>query len=155
MAQCNRFIIISIFALLSGCSQSPKAPETSVALWEHNRELKTFYGEWYGTPYQFGGNTKEGIDCSAFVQQAFLHAYQRALPRTTLAQFNASQPIRWEERQQGDLLFFKTTKSDYHVGIYLNHQQFMHASTSKGVIISRTDNPYWASKFWQIRRVTM
>lgn len=97
MAQYNRFIIISIFALLSGCSQSPKAPETSAALWEQNQELKTFYGEWYGTPYQFGGNTKEGIDCSAFVQQAFLHAYQRALPRTTLAQFNASQPIRWKK----------------------------------------------------------
>ncbi|MDW1501903.1 NlpC/P60 family protein, partial [Vibrio sp. YT-19(2023)] len=52
-------------------------------------------------------------------------------------------------------VFFKTRRSTYHVGIYLGNKQFMHASTSKGVIISRIDNPYWASKFWQVRRVTL
>nr|WP_217904606.1 NlpC/P60 family protein [Vibrio floridensis] len=117
--------------------------------------MQQFFLDWQGTPYLFGGDSKSGIDCSAFVQQAFTHAYQRSLPRTTKAQVQYSVEIRWDEKQLGDLLFFKTSKSDYHVGIYLTDKQFMHASTSKGVIISRLDNPYWASTFWQVRRVTM
>ncbi|MFA0501936.1 NlpC/P60 family protein, partial [Vibrio sp. 10N.222.46.A1] len=53
----------------------------------------------------------------------------------------------------GDLVFFKTSMTVRHVGVYLGNNQFLHASTSKGVIISRLDNPYWASKFWHFRRL--
>ncbi|MEZ9174007.1 NlpC/P60 family protein, partial [Vibrio cyclitrophicus] len=47
----------------------------------------------------------------------------------------------------------KTSPKVRHVGVYLGNKQFLHASTSKGVIISRLDNPYWASKFWHFRRI--
>ncbi|HAS6349464.1 TPA: hydrolase [Vibrio vulnificus] len=152
----------TFYLLLTGCAQSPTqsvnsdlTSPSSPELWSGNHKLQQFFLDWQGTPYLFGGDSKSGIDCSAFVQQAFTHAYQRSLPRTTKAQVQYSVEIRWDEKQLGDLLFFKTSKSDYHVGIYLTDKQFMHASTSKGVIISRLDNPYWASTFWQVRRVTM
>ncbi|MCV5688202.1 NlpC/P60 family protein, partial [Escherichia coli] len=90
-----------------------------------------------------------------FVQRAFVEAYQLALPRTTKQQSTQGVELSWTDAKQGDLVFFKTRRSTYHVGIYLGNKQFMHASTSKGVIISRIDNPYWASKFWQVRRVTL
>ena len=152
-------LIISV--LLSACSSGPD-PETQAErslpvtqLLSDNHSLFDFYDEWKGTPYRLGGTKKSGIDCSAFVQKAFVEAYQMSLPRTTRQQSKQGIEMSWSYAQQGDLVFFKTRRSTYHVGIYLGNKQFMHASTSKGVIISRIDNPYWASKFWQVRRVTM
>ncbi|CAE6908024.1 COG0791 Cell wall-associated hydrolases (invasion-associated proteins) [Vibrio sp. B1ASS3] len=155
------FFPLIISTLLSACSSGP-APETQVnaslpvnQLLSDNQDLFQFFNEWEGTPYRLGGTKKSGIDCSAFVQKAFVEAYQMSLPRTTRQQSKQGVEMSWSDAQQGDLVFFKTRRSTYHVGIYLGNKQFMHASTSKGVIISRIDNPYWASKFWQVRRVTM
>lgn len=162
MGQSNCLIVFAFFGLLSGCSQSPQREvrndvtlQQSAALWDKNDQLQAFFLDWQGTPYRFGGESKLGIDCSAFVQKAFIYAFNHALPRTTLAQVEHSVAVDWQQKQRGDLLFFKTAPSQYHVGIYLSGKQFMHASTSKGVIVSRLDNPYWASRFWQVRRVTM
>ncbi|MFM2657306.1 NlpC/P60 family protein [Vibrio owensii] len=155
------FFPLIISTLLSACSSGPD-PETQVnaslpvnQLLSDNQNLFQFFNEWEGTPYRLGGTKKSGIDCSAFVQKAFVEAYQMSLPRTTRQQSKQGVEMSWSDAQQGDLVFFKTRRSTYHVGIYLGNKQFMHASTSKGVIISRIDNPYWASKFWQVRRVTM
>lgn len=155
------FFSLIISTLLSACSSGPD-PETQVnaslpvnQLLSDNQDLFQFFNEWEGTPYRLGGTKKSGIDCSAFVQKAFVEAYQMSLPRTTRQQSKQGVEMSWSDAQQGDLVFFKTRRSTYHVGIYLGNKQFMHASTSKGVIISRIDNPYWASKFWQVRRVTM
>lgn len=155
------FFLLIISTLLSACSSGPD-PETQVnaslpvnQLLSDNQDLFQFFNEWEGTPYRLGGTKKSGIDCSAFVQKAFVEAYQMSLPRTTRQQSKQGVEMSWSDAQQGDLVFFKTRRSTYHVGIYLGNKQFMHASTSKGVIISRIDNPYWASKFWQVRRVTM
>ena len=155
------FFPLIISTLLSACSSGPD-PETQVnaslpvnQLLSDNQDLFKFFNEWEGTPYRLGGTKKSGIDCSAFVQKAFVEAYQMSLPRTTRQQSKQGVEMSWSDAQQGDLVFFKTRRSTYHVGIYLGNKQFMHASTSKGVIISRIDNPYWASKFWQVRRVTM
>ncbi|TOL72277.1 hydrolase [Vibrio parahaemolyticus] len=152
-------LIISV--LLSACSSGPEPSEQvevtvpTNQLLSNNPDLFQFYKEWHGTPYRLGGTQKSGIDCSAFVQRAFVEAYQLALPRTTKQQSTQGVELSWTDAKQGDLVFFKTRRSTYHVGIYLGNKQFMHASTSKGVIISRIDNPYWASKFWQVRRVTL
>ncbi|GAK20238.1 LOW QUALITY PROTEIN: cell wall-associated hydrolase [Vibrio sp. JCM 19052] len=155
------FFPLIISTLLSACSSGPD-PETQVnaslpvnQLLSDNQDLFQFFNEWEGTPYRLGGTKNSGIDCSAFVQKAFVEAYQMSLPRTTRQQSKQGVEMSWSDAQQGDLVFFKTRRSTYHVGIYLGNKQFMHASTSKGVIISRIDNPYWASKFWQVRRVTM
>ncbi|WP_423839552.1 NlpC/P60 family protein [Vibrio mytili] len=168
------YLSLIICGLVTACSSAPKPNEdTTDVVSNHqaasshhttknhkqtlanNPDLLRFYNEWHGTPYRWGGTKKSGIDCSAFVQKAFVKAYQLSLPRTTRQQSKQGVKLSWEEAQYGDLVFFKTTRTNYHVGIYIGNKQFMHVSTSKGVMISRTDNPYWASKFWQIRRVTL
>lgn len=156
------YFSLIISTLMTACSSGPEPAEHAVVVTvppaktlASKPELLQFYNEWHGTPYRLGGTQKSGIDCSAFVQKAFVEAYQLALPRTTRQQSKQGVELGWNEAKQGDLVFFKTRRTTYHVGIYLGNKQFMHASTSKGVIISRIDNPYWASKFWQIRRVTL
>ncbi|MBW3697823.1 hydrolase [Vibrio sp. T187] len=152
-----------LFSLLSGCSTNKGADmQKALRLSDvtlSNAEMKTnaayyaLYEQWQGVPYLYGGSSFNGIDCSAFVQIIVRDATQQLLPRTTEQQSRVGQSINYEYAKSGDLVFFKTSRTTNHVGVYLGNMQFLHASTSKGVIISRLDNPYWASVFWQFRRV--
>jgi len=53
-----------------------------------------------------------------------------------------------------NLIFFKTSYKTHHVGIYVENDQFIHASTSNGVMLSSITNRYWKNAFWQARRVS-
>lgn len=111
--------------------------------------------QWAGTPYLIGGNTREGIDCSAFVQKTFKDRFDVKLPRTTVEQAKQGTKIKKTELQTGDLVFFRTRRgpNGYHVGIYVKDDQFLHASTKGGVIYSSLNSPYWKRTFWQARRL--
>ncbi|MCJ2376653.1 NlpC/P60 family protein [Vibrio sp. ZSDZ34] len=140
---------------LAGCSSTPTHIASSQIHYNEIDSSKFLeeYQKWQGVPYRLGGTGLNGVDCSAFVQAVFKDAYALALPRTTAQQVKYGQRVDYNEAQTGHLVFFKTGRSLRHVGIYIGNNAFMHASTSKGVVISRLDNPYWASTFWQFRRV--
>jgi lipoprotein Spr len=101
--------------------------------------------EWYGTPYRYGGTTKKGIDCSAFVRATLKSAFGYELPRTAREQYYASIRISPTELKEGDLLFFNTRGGISHVGIYLKNNKFVHSSSSKGVTISDLFDSYYLS----------
>jgi len=109
--------------------------------------------DWYGTRYKLGGSTKNGIDCSAFVQTIFLSAYAVTLPRMAKDQYKATRRISRTELKEGDLLFFNTRGGVSHVGIYLQNNKFVHASVS-GVMISDMFEPYYVRHFISAGRVT-
>ena len=115
-----------------------------------DKALAQVYNEWGGTRYRMGGSTKRGIDCSAFMQTAFLDAYGVELPRTTSEQRSLGRQIQKHELRKGDLVFFRRNN---HVGVYIGNNQFMHASSSQGVTISSLDESYWARNYTQSRRV--
>jgi lipoprotein Spr len=108
--------------------------------------------DWYGTRYKYGGTTKNGIDCSAFVQTVFMSVFGITLPRTARDQYKATRRISRTELQEGDLLFFNTTGGVSHVGIYLQNNKFVHASVS-GVTISDMFEPYYVKHFISAGRV--
>lgn len=145
-----------ILALLIGCSSPPEI--TREEIHQQHPQLSVmddasfYYQAWKGTPYQYGGSTKNGIDCSAFTQNFYEQIYQYPLSRTTLDQAQEGRSVALNEIKKGDLVFFKTGTKVRHVGIYVGNREFMHASTSKGVIISSLDNPYWKKSYWQVRR---
>ncbi|MGC9421579.1 C40 family peptidase [Vibrio sp.] len=148
--------LLALFMVI-GCSSTPKRSAShqqwlQPSQWPES-SLFLVYQQWQGVPYRLGGSNKTGIDCSAFVQIAYQDAWQQSLPRTTRLQSQQGQAIEYHHAQYGDLVFFKTSHTTRHVGIYLGNKSFMHASTSQGVVISRIDNPYWASKLWQFRRI--
>ncbi len=111
------------------------------------------YKNWKGVKYKYGGNSKKGIDCSAFVQKTFKDRFNIRIPRTTAKQSKIGKEMDINELEMGDLIFFKTGFNTRHVGIYLEGGKFMHASTKKGVTISRLDNRYYENHFWKIKRV--
>lgn len=118
-----------------------------------NDALLAHIDEWYGTKYRMGGTTKVGIDCSAFVQTIYLSAFAVSLPRTAREQYNTSRIISATELKEGDLVFFNTTGGISHVGIYLQNNKFVHASSSYGVIISDMFDPYYVRRFVGAGRV--
>ncbi len=125
---------------------------TEVELLQDNLLLE-HVDEWYGTRYRYGGTTKSGIDCSAFVQAVYLSAFALSLPRTAREQYRSSRIISATEVKTGDLVFFNTTGGISHVGIYLQNNKFVHASTSQGVTVSDMFDPYYLKRFIGIGRV--
>ena len=108
--------------------------------------------EWYGTRYQFGGTSKSGIDCSAFVREVYKAAFGIDLPRTAREQFKvAVQAV--SELKEGDLLFFNTRGGVSHVGVYIGNNKFVHASSSQGVTVSGLDEKYYAARYLGARRM--
>ncbi|CAM3262459.1 lipoprotein [Xenorhabdus nematophila ATCC 19061] len=118
-------------------------------------QLKDQLEKWHSAPYRYGGMDKQGIDCSGFVYRTFYDRFNIRLPRTTDEQTKLGTRVSKEELMPGDLVFFKTGSggNGLHVGIYDTNNEFIHASTSKGVMRSSLNNVYWRRVFWQARRM--
>ncbi|CAM2938236.1 NlpC/P60 family protein [Vibrio ordalii] len=157
----KKWSVVGLTILLMACSsissveveRADVSNEEIEAVANNQDSLGILFQRWQGVPYRLGGETLNGVDCSAFVQIAFKDTWQIPLPRTTRSQSQTGFEVNYQNAQRGDLVFFRTSRTSNHVGVYLGDKKFMHASTSKGVMISRMDNPYWASKFWQFRRI--
>lgn len=114
-----------------------------------NFDLYNFIEEWWGTPYRLGGKTREGIDCSGFVNTLVSSVFQFALTGNSAELYSkVRQHLKGRDLREGDLVFFKIHhKRISHVGIYLDNDKFVHASTSNGVMISDLNEPYWKRYF--------
>lgn len=118
-----------------------------------------FAKKFEGTRYKYGGTTKKGMDCSGLIVTSF-KSENILLPRTTKDLAITGDWIDLKKVKKGDLLFFATKKNSRkvnHVGIVTNarvgHVEFIHASSSKGVIQSLLSEKYWYFAFVQARRV--
>jgi lipoprotein Spr len=117
-----------------------------------NMNLFKLIDEWFGTRYRLGGTSRAGIDCSALMQVFFTSLYGVTLPRTAREQYNISRKISRTELKEGDLVFFNTSGGISHVGMYLQNNKFVHASSS-GVTISDLFDDYWVRRFIGVGRV--
>ena len=104
-----------------------------------------------GVPYVFGGTSASGFDCSGFVQHVFA-MLGIGLPRTADAQYDVGRPAVGGPKP-GDLVFFDTYGGVSHVGIYLGHGKFVHASSSRGVMVSHLSESYWAARYVGAKRL--
>ena len=118
-----------------------------------NKRLVEYVHQWWAVPYRIGGNSKEGIDCSAFVQGLTNEAFGISLPRTSREQADFCKEISKQDLKEGDLVFFAAGRSISHVGMYISNNKFVHASTSMGVVISDLDEAYWSRRFVKAGRL--
>ena len=148
---------IAVAVLLSACSANNTAknmhPETR-AVGSETSSLQASQDEFENlVRYRLGGSTKKGIDCSGFVQRTFREQFGLELPRSTYEQQEMGKSVSRSNLRTGDLVLFRAGSTGRHVGIYIGNNQFVHASTSSGVIISSMNEPYWKKRYNEARRV--
>ncbi len=162
------FTILICILALAACSSAPKqhtqdsptkanSKVTGKTTISNQQKAKSAliaqHKEWQGTRYKMGGLSKKGVDCSGFVYLTFKERFGIHIPRSTKLQAETGTQVKRSHLRVGDLVFFKTARKVRHVGIYMGDNAFLHASTSRGVMISKLDNPYWDKHYWKAVRV--
>lgn len=106
-----------------------------------------------GVPYKWGGVTAKGFDCSGFTWYVFdKNAIE--LPRTADVQYKVGKMVSRSDLRKGDVVFFTTYEPGAsHCGIYLGNGNFIHASSSKGVMVSNLSDSYWKTRYFGARRI--
>lgn len=113
-----------------------------------NDKLYRFIDDWIGVPYRNGGMDKKGVDCSGFTFLLEKEVFNKELPRTARSMANEVKRKYENQLEEGDLIFFDFEGQKFsHVGVYLHNNKFVHASTSKGVIISDLKDVWYYKYF--------
>jgi lipoprotein Spr len=115
-----------------------------------NPRIYQTVNEWLGVPYKFSGNSRKGIDCSAFVCEMYRDCYSKPITGSARDLFKTVDPVRRADLREGDLVFFKIKGNRIsHVGIYLGENKFAHASSGHGVTVSDLDDPYYLKYYFK------
>lgn len=163
------FAILTASLALSSCKSRQvqgdsrrSHPEVTVHVGNASRQQKQIVDEacsWLGTPYQYAGAVKgEGTDCSGMVMKVYEDVAGCKIPRNSAKQAEFCEKIEADEVAVGDLVFFATGKDAdrvSHVGIVIDDSRFIHASASKGVVISDYNTPYYQRTFKMFGRVPL
>jgi lipoprotein Spr len=119
-----------------------------------NVKLYKFIDDWYGAPYKYGGKSKTGVDCSGFVSQLYAIVYGQTLSGSSASIHKASDKVSKKNLQEGDLVFFKISSDQVsHIGVYLQNNRFVHASTKRGVVINSLQEEYYTKYYFSGGRI--
>lgn len=158
----HSFMLLVMAFVLGGCASNqnlrtepadtrPISVEAGPAS-DKTEKLWQVYERYVGVPYEYGGTSAEGFDCSGFITTAFREGLNQRLPRTTSQMLRHGKVVAPGEIQPGDLVFFRIDGKEQHAGIFMGGNHFMHASTSIGVTLSELNGYYWKDRFTQARR---
>ena len=143
-----RMFLVLAVAIFVACSHE-KTPQVTI-----EQQIRQYTQPWIGVPYKLGGKTKEGIDCSALTQNIYTNVFHVELPRRVVEQRVEGLPVARDSLICGDLIVFRASLFGRpHIGVYLAHDEFIHASSSKGVMISSLTQGYWRRKYKTARRL--
>ena len=111
--------------------------------------LYNFIDEWKGTIYKYGGKSKQGVDCSGFSSLLYKAIYNIDIYGSSENIFERCKPLSKAELREGNFVFFKIDSDKIsHVGIYLQNDKFVHATTKAGVIISDLNEAYYKKYYY-------
>ncbi|TZF85032.1 glycoside hydrolase [Pedobacter sp. BS3] len=113
-----------------------------------NERLYRFVDDWMGVPYRDNGMDKRGVDCSGFTSILEKEVFNTDVPRIARVMADNVKRKYEDQLEEGDLVFFDFNGKKFsHVGVYLQNNKFVHASSSKGVIISDLKDPWYYKYF--------
>ena len=130
-------------------------PFHSVSAASDQEEAIKVAKSYIGVPYVFGGTTPNGFDCSGFIRYVF-EKVGIDLPRISADQYNAGTKVSKAELEPGDLVFFEKTYNKAgitHSGVYIGNNEFISATSSKGIKVDSLSSTYWGPKYYGATRV--
>ncbi|EOQ96749.1 NlpC/P60 family protein [Leptospira wolbachii serovar Codice str. CDC] len=147
--------------------ERPKLDPNLIFLEEQNISAPTSNGEkdkrklvdpvgrqWIGTPYLYGGYSRRGVDCSGLTKSILtdqkIGMSERMIPRSARDQSQIGKSVTRDKQQIGNLVFFSAspnTSKITHVGMILENGNFIHASTSRGVVIQSLNEKWWKERY--------
>lgn len=155
-----------ILLVMVGCTPYPRYGVEEISTSREEREVATERGtndflkfgtivqKHLGKPYAGHSRYQPGLDCSLFTQEVMREYLGVNLPRSAAEQFQRGIEVERRDLDFADLVFFMTERDKIsHVGIYIGSNEFMHASSSQGVIISALDEKYWSQRYVGARRI--
>ena len=158
----NLLTLALVALILGGCAGSGQmhhsqtdrqsAPTASASDSETTQKLWQVFERYQGTPYQYGGMSGRGFDCSGFINTAYREGLNYRLPRTTGQMLQQGQPVAPDNIAPGDIVFFRIKGKEQHAGIYMGDNRFIHASSSVGVTESELNGYYWRNRLSSARR---
>ncbi|RBP70220.1 putative peptidoglycan binding protein [Alkalibaculum bacchi] len=143
----------TLLKALEGTSSSlpNRGDETSTAT-KINAVIATAKS-YIGVPYAMGGSTPKAFDCSGYTQY-IMKQNGMSVTRTAASQYNEGTSVSRSNLQRGDFVFFETYKAGAsHVGIYLGNNEFISATSSSGVRITKLTDNYWNTRYIGARRI--
>ncbi|MFH1144035.1 MAG: NlpC/P60 family protein [Candidatus Eisenbacteria bacterium] len=152
---CAGLLLCLLVLAGSACSgppvrpRNPAAPAPSLI----EERLRATTAQWIGTPYCIGGTGSRCLDCSGFARKVFTSVFATDLPRTAREMRRCGEHLSRGPLAPGDLLLYRISSARLHVGVYLGHGEFAHASSSQGVMISNVRESYWTRRFLEARRI--
>lgn len=162
----KRLAIMATCLMITGCAgfqsveslastqyaQTSPGSQSTAATSPASAKLNRVFQQYKGTPYRYGGTDASGFDCSGFINAAYAEAFDLSLPRTTEQLAARGTPVRRDQLNIGDIIFFQTSVKQLHAGIYTGDGNFIHSSSSKGVSESSLDNQYWHYRYLKAKR---
>lgn len=166
----RRRLILAALLLLAACAPTPKpsihwddpspqepaqqsAPLPPAEIDGQRQLIVDGANKQLGASYRYGGTGRGGFDCSGLVQVVYASSGMQ-LPRTCADQAAVGNSIPLEDALPGDLVFFGAGSRPTHVGIYVGHGRFVHASSGRGVVRTDTlDEGYFNSSFLGARQL--
>jgi len=115
-----------------------------------NTELYAFIDDWIGAPYKYAGKTKNGVDCSGFSCILRKEVYKNEVGGSSKYIYSLCKPVSKGKLQEGDFVFFKIKNNKIsHMGVFLKNNKFIHASTSRGVVIDDLNADYYKKYYYK------
>jgi cell wall-associated NlpC family hydrolase len=155
----NLLLCLIFIVVLSSCGSSKRAQQAELKRSSTIQNVVDYSKGYIGTPYKYGGAISAGMDCSGLIQVSFMQ-YGVELPRTSRDMSKTGKNLRLKLVDVGDLVFFKISKNRRrinHVGLVVKKTpetiDFIHSSSSRGVMISSFNNPFWKKNYVKSMRV--
>ena len=149
--KCRKFLAILILLVVSVCCFADGDSK------EKRAKIVNYAKEFIGVPYVYGGMDKTGTDCSGLIYTVARESIQLQLPRTVSALYGYAKIIPDNQKEPGDILFFKTVGDKIsHAGIYVGNNQFIHAASdgpNTGVILSSLKESYWEQHYYAVGQI--
>ncbi|MDF2673941.1 MAG: NlpC/P60 family protein [Clostridiales bacterium] len=120
---------------------------------EKAQEIIEYAKQFMGIKYVFGGASPKGFDCSGFTMYVF-NKFGISLPHSASGQSELGAAVSKSDLIPGDLVFFETYKAGIsHVGIYIGSGNFLEASSSRGIAITKLSSSYYKSRYMGATRI--